>query len=90
LDSLNPAFLSFYLSLDWGGQSQISRAQHGQIKPGLNLEHISDLPFPFPLQQEFGRLVAAIENLKASHRTLLAEMDTLFASLQDRAFRGEL
>lgn len=45
---------------------------------------------PLPLQQEFARRVAAIEKLKAAHRASLAEMDALFASLQHRAFRGEL
>jgi hypothetical protein len=29
-------------------------------------------------------------NLKATHGTSLAELDALFASLQHRAFRGEL
>jgi type I restriction enzyme S subunit len=31
-----------------------------------------------------------VEKLKAAHRASLAEMDALFASLQHRAFRGEL
>jgi type I restriction enzyme S subunit len=45
---------------------------------------------PLPLQREFARRVAAVEKLKAAHRASLAEMDALFASLQHRAFRGEL
>lgn len=45
---------------------------------------------PLKLQQEFARRVAAIELLKASHRAQLIELDNLFLSLQDRAFRGEL
>lgn len=45
---------------------------------------------PITLQQEFARRVAAVETLKAAHRTSLAELDALFASLQHRAFRGEL
>lgn len=45
---------------------------------------------PIPLQQEFARRVAAVETLKAAHRTSLAELDALFASLQHRAFQGEL
>jgi type I restriction enzyme S subunit len=31
-----------------------------------------------------------VETLKSAHRTSLAELDALFASLQHRAFRGEL
>jgi len=45
---------------------------------------------PFPLQRDFGRHVAAVEALKASHRSSLAELEGLFAVLQYRAFRGEL
>jgi type I restriction enzyme S subunit len=45
---------------------------------------------PLPLQREFGRRVAAIERLKVAQRASLAEVDALFASLQHRAFRGEL
>ncbi len=45
---------------------------------------------PIPLQREFARRVTAVEALKASHRASLTELDALFASLQHRAFRGEL
>jgi type I restriction enzyme S subunit len=51
---------------------------------------ISTIVPPLPLQREFSRGLDAIENLKAAHRASLAEMDALFASLQHRAFRGEL
>ena len=45
---------------------------------------------PIDLQREFARRVASVEKLKEAHRASLAEMDALFASLQHRAFRGEL
>jgi type I restriction enzyme S subunit len=45
---------------------------------------------PVTLQQDFACRAAAIESLKVKHRTALAELDSLFASLQHRAFRGEL
>jgi len=45
---------------------------------------------PLPLQQEFARRVEAIEHLKTTHRESLAQLNALFASLQHRAFRGEL
>jgi type I restriction enzyme S subunit len=45
---------------------------------------------PLALQREFARRVAAVEKLKTAYRASLAEMDALFASLQHRAFRGEL
>ncbi|MFA6632077.1 MAG: restriction endonuclease subunit S, partial [Kiritimatiellia bacterium] len=45
---------------------------------------------PLSLQREFAGRVAAVEKLKAAQRASLAELDELFASLQHRAFRGEL
>ncbi|WP_309988060.1 restriction endonuclease subunit S [Arthrobacter pascens] len=45
---------------------------------------------PIELQQEFGRRVSAIERLKGRQRHQLAELEVLFASLQNRSFSGEL
>lgn len=45
---------------------------------------------PLPLQQQFAAAVESIERQKARHREHLAGLDALFASLQHRAFRGEL
>ena len=61
--------------------------------PILNKSEFSKLTIPVPpleLQQTFAGRVAGVERLKDQHRTQLAELDTLFASLQNRAFRGEL
>ena len=45
---------------------------------------------PLPHQHEFARRITAVEKLKSSHRASLAQLDSLFAALQHRAFRGEL
>lgn len=45
---------------------------------------------PLPLQQTFATRIAAIEALKATQRRALAALDALFASLQQRAFAGQL
>jgi len=45
---------------------------------------------PLPLQQQFAQRIAAIEALKATQREAIVQLDRLFASLQHRAFRGEL
>lgn len=49
------------------------------------------LPVP-PLdeQSRFAAIVESIEKQEANQRAHLAELDTLFTSLQSRAFRGEL
>lgn len=54
---------------------------------------LKTLPFPLPpldLQRRFATIVESIEQQKARLRVHLAELDTLFASLQQRAFNGEL
>jgi type I restriction enzyme S subunit len=42
------------------------------------------------VQHEFARRITAVEKLKRAQRASLAELDPLFATLQHRAFRGEL
>ena len=49
--------------------------------------------FPVPppdLQHRFAAIVESVEKQKTSQRAHLDELDTLFASLQSRAFRGDL
>jgi len=55
-----------------------------------NLERVPVIVPPISLQREFARRVTAVEALKAAQRASLAELDALFATLQHRAFRGEL
>lgn len=45
---------------------------------------------PFALQQEFASFVMAVDRQRATQRSTLAESEQLFASLSQRAFRGEL
>ena len=69
----------------------VSAAAHGTKRldsDGLSQLHVL-LP-PHSIQQSFARRVAAVEQLKSSHRESLAKLDELFASLQHRAFRREL
>jgi type I restriction enzyme S subunit len=43
-----------------------------------------------PADQSHAVATQAMEALKATHRTALAQLDALFASLQQRAFAGKL
>jgi len=72
---------------------QADRAARGVAQKTVNLEEIRKFIIfcpPLPLQQEFAQRVEAVEKLKATHRESLTELQSLFASLQHRAFRGEL
>jgi type I restriction enzyme S subunit len=56
----------------------------------MELRSIKITEPPLALQREFARRVAATERAKAVCRESSVALDRLFASLQHRAFRGEL
>ena len=59
----------------------------------INAKEFQAIPIPKPpvdLQRRFAAIVESVEKQKAIEHTHLAELDTLFASLQSRAFQGEL
>lgn len=55
-----------------------------------DLTRLSCVVPPLTLQNEFAKRVTAVQEMKAAYRASLAKLDELFASLQHRAFRGEL
>jgi type I restriction enzyme S subunit len=62
-------------------------------QPTLNIALIKTAPIvtpPLDLQTRFASIVESIEQQKVRLKAHLAELDTLFASLQSRAFNGEL
>jgi type I restriction enzyme S subunit len=65
----------------------------GSTVPQLNKRDLAPLAIcipPLDLQTRFASIVESIEQQKARQKAHLAELDTLFASLQSRAFNGEL
>jgi type I restriction enzyme, S subunit len=91
--SNHPEFISNFLN-----SSYAKRMLRGMCKSiigmaNINANEVQNMRIskpPLALQQEFADRIQAIEALKAQHRESLAKMDTLFNSLQHRAFRGEL
>jgi type I restriction enzyme S subunit len=71
----------------------LNQTEKGAIMAGLNMGLIKAMPIQLPpvaLQQTFAARIQSVEALKASHRAALLALDKLFASLQHRAFAGEL
>jgi type I restriction enzyme S subunit len=83
-----------HLFMTPGGRSMFLRASRkSTVQFNINTKEMSALQIPVPpisLQREFTRRIAAVDKLKSAHRASLAKLDALFASLQHRAFRGEL
>jgi type I restriction enzyme S subunit len=72
---------------------QADRAAKGVAQKTVNLSEIREFVVfqpPLTLQREFARRVGVVEKLKTAQRASLAELDALFATLQHRAFQGEL
>jgi type I restriction enzyme S subunit len=75
------------------GKRLIQQASTSSMKGMVSksrFERIMLMCPPLPVQREFSSRVVLIEKLKAKQRDSLTELDALFASLQHRAFRGEL
>lgn len=90
--NINSEFLSFFLSSS-AGQRQIAKWQYGQTKPGLNFDQIRSFEIPDVskcVQEEFVSKVRAIVRRSEVARHQENLLDALFASLQHRAFAGQL
>jgi type I restriction enzyme S subunit len=89
----HPRFIVQFLQTAFAKSQIQMRAKHAINQASINQQDVSgfrvNLP-PIKLQREFARRVNAVEKLKTAHRASLAELDALFATLQHRAFRGEL
>lgn len=71
--------------------TKVSESAHGTKR--LDTEGLSTIPVLLPsvrLQEEFESRVSKIEEVRTSLQTAINESDSIFASLQHRAFRGEL
>ena len=88
-----PDYLHAYFLRHPTARKYLEQTAKGAIMSGLNMGIIKAMPIalpPLPLQQTFATRIASIEALKATHRAALAQLDALFASLQQRAFAGQL
>jgi len=68
-------------------------ANRGGTQKFVALKDLRGIPIPMPpanLQNKFISVIESIDRHHAEQSAHLAELDTLFASLQSRAFRGEL
>ncbi len=63
------------------------------MKNMKSMSELKSIKFPTPplgLQRHFAAIAESVEHQKACQRAHLTELDTLFASLQSRTFRGDL
>ena len=88
--TLHPRFLHIFLDLY---VSELRKQAIGGVIKYIKLPYLKDAMVQLPdpeSQHHFATIVKSVEQQKATQRAHLAELDTLFASLQSRAFRGAL
>ena len=85
--------LWFAFGMFWVGKRLVQSASTNSMKGMVSKSAFSAISIPIPpmsLQSRFATIAESVEHQKVSQRAHLAELDTLFASLQSRAFRGDL
>ena len=90
---ISALYLYHYLGNDRVKQKCVQPYITQSTISGINQSNLGRVPVivpPMTLQQTFARRVRAVEKLKTTQRASLAELDALFATLQHRAFRGDL
>lgn len=93
LDMVTVPYLFHYLNNDRVRRRFVYPFVTQSTISGINLSNLARVPVvvpPVSLQNEFALRIDAVENLKAAHRISLGQQNSLLASLQHRAFRGEL
>jgi type I restriction enzyme S subunit len=92
-DQIAPLFANWLISGPRGKRYFLKSAKQTTGIASINMKQLRGFPLlipPLKLQHEFVGRVTAVEALKEVQQASLAELDALFATLQHRAFRGEL
>lgn len=91
-EGLNPVFAAFFYAMPFGYRSIQKKNREG-VKAGLNFDDLRSLPIYCPdprLQSQFAQIVEKVEALKTHDQASLKELENLYGSLSQRAFKGEL
>lgn len=87
-DSMTHKYLVFFFN-----QTDLKPYVSGSAQPKLTAANLSRIPIPvppLPEQQKFAALVEEVEGLRGKQRESERELENLFQSLMQKAFRGEL
>jgi type I restriction enzyme S subunit len=74
-------------------QERLASLSRGAAVPQLTATQLADFPIPVPPMSDqiaFAKCKDSLDKLKVVQESARMELDALFASLQHRAFRGEL
>ena len=74
-------------------QSVLEAEAPQSAQKNINLEILNGLSLPYPPieeQNKFAQIVEKVEEQKQKNEQVIEQMDNLFNSLSQRAFKGEL
>jgi type I restriction enzyme S subunit len=87
-----PIYLEHYINSDYG-YYQTQKNTKGAANRDLGLKKIAKIEIPLPpleLQNQFAQIIEKTEALKTQYYQSLQELENLYGSLSQKAFRGEL
>ena len=87
-----PVFFKFLLNSE-GIKKKIQQVSHGGTMDIINVKIIKQLYFPIPpieLQNQFVEIVQQVETLKSYQTESKQQIDNLFNTIMQKAFKGEL
>jgi len=91
--NISPVFLNFIVGSQRGKRYFLKSSKQTTGIASINMTQLKKFPLlnpPIELQQRFTSIVESVEQQKSKMQAHLDQLDTLFASLQQRSFKGEL
>lgn len=91
-DLIHPVYLAYFFNSE-NGKNLVLSKEVGGIQKHFNVGAIKKLKIPIPpleLQNQFAQIVQQVETLKTHQSESKQEIDNLFNTLMQKAFKGEL
>jgi type I restriction enzyme, S subunit len=92
-DRIAPLFLNWIVGSERGKRYFLRSAKQTTGIASINMSQLRAFPLlipPLDIQREFERRIAHLDRVQAFQQSSMTVLNGLFASLQHRAFRGEL
>ncbi len=92
-EQLNPYYLSALFGSRYGKSYFLKSAKQTTGIASINSTQLKTFPTvipPIDLQNQFAVIVGKIEGIKSNYQQSLTDLETLYGSLRQKAFKGEL
>lgn len=90
---IHPEYFYTFLQTKGGRKRFMQKGGQTSVQFNINSKQISDIDIPIPpleLQTQFAQIVEKTEGLKTQYQQSFQELENLYGSLSQKAFRGEL